>query len=84
LGVSTKTLTATAVAAAASITGCQDNSVSNTVCSPYAAWRPGPACSGNYTDPEAGRAGHHSFQPEQWLGKWHGRIGWAGGGDLQL
>jgi Flp pilus assembly protein TadG len=80
LGVSTKTLTATAVAAAASITGCQDNSVSNTVCSPYAAWRPGPACSGNYTDPEAGELVIiRSSQSSGWVNGTAGSVGTGAG-----
>jgi len=80
LGVKTKTLAATAVATAASITGCKDNSVANTVCSPYAAWRPGPACSGNYTDPEVGELVIiRSSQNSGWVNGTAGSVGTSAG-----
>ncbi len=52
LGIKSETLAATAKAEAWSITGCNDSSYG--VCVPYAVWRPGPSCSGNYSDAEPG------------------------------
>src|SRR5207245_2708059 len=84
LGVNSKTLTATAKATSTSITGCNDSVTG--VCAPYAAWRPGSACTANttaknYRDFEPGQIVIiRSSQSSGWVNGTPGSVG-TGAGD---
>jgi hypothetical protein len=81
LGVASKTLTATAAATSASITACSSSNTNSAVCAPYAAWRPGAACTGAYTDFEPGQLVLiRSSQSSGWVNGTAGTVGTGAGG----